>query len=211
MSNEFNDNGVYLPLDFSKDINSFQSDLENSPWIPKEGDREGMDSSKSDLNLETWENGVMSQSRMSGSPQNREADPVKITPELIKQLELAGIDPSILTSLDIRNSGNNNGNNSANNSGNINFTGIVVLNLDGSEGLDALVSKFSDLLVPKQVSIAADPNTATEADLGTGIKPTNFTITRTGDTTKPLTVDYTMSGKATNEIDFQKLPGSIWM
>jgi hypothetical protein len=207
MNNEFNnDNGVFLPLDFSKDITSFQSDLENSPWIPKESDRNGMDNSVKELNVERWENGVMTQSKMS-APNNRAAEAPKITPELIKQLELAGIDPSILTNLDVRNSGNNNGNNSANNSGNINFTGIVVLNLDGSEGLDQIISKFTDLLVPKQVSIVADPATATEADMGGN--PTNFTITRTGDTTKPLTVKYTTSGKAIDGIDFQKLPGTV--
>jgi hypothetical protein len=207
MNSEINDNGAFIPLDFSKDINSFQSDLENSPWIPKEGDRDGMDSSTKDLNVERWENGVMTQSTIPGSPKNREAEAPKITPELLEQLELAGIDPSILTSLDIRNSGNNNGNNSANNSGNINFTGIVVLNLDGSEGLDQIINKFTDLLVPKQVSIVADPTTATEADMGGN--PTNFTITRTGDTTKPLTVKYNTSGKAIDGIDFQKLPGTI--
>jgi hypothetical protein len=206
MNNEVNDNGVFLPLDFSKGIDSFQSDLENSPWIPKESDRNGMDNSLKDLNVERWENGVMTQSKMS-APNDRETEAPKITPELIKQLELAGIDPSILTSLEVRNSGNNNGNNSANNSGNINFTGIVVLNLEGSEGLDQIISKFTDLLVPKQVSIVADPATATEADMGGN--PTNFTITRTGDTTKPLTVRYTTSGKAIDGIDFQKLPGTI--
>jgi hypothetical protein len=202
MNNEFNDNSVFQPLELGNNIHDFQAILENSPWMPKEGDRGGMENSPH-LNVERWENGIMTQSRMPGLPQHRQAVPAKITPELLKQLELAGIDPSILTSLDVRNSGNN----SANNSGNINFTGIVVLNLDGSEGLDALISKFTDLLVPKQVSIAADPSTATEADMSGN--PTNFTITRTGDTTKPLTVNYTMSGKAINEIDFQKLPGTI--
>ncbi len=59
------------------------------------------------------------------------------------------------------------------------------------------------LEIPTEVSVtAADPD-ASEAgpDIGT------FTITRTGDTSAALSVNYTLSGTASNGVDYVTLPG----
>jgi hypothetical protein len=42
-----------------------------------------------------------------------------------------------------------------------------------------------------------------------GNDPGAFTVTRTGDTTNPLTVNYTLSGTATNGVDYSSLPLSV--
>jgi Calx-beta domain len=49
--------------------------------------------------------------------------------------------------------------------------------------------------------------TATNAALGGA--PGQFTLTRLGDTNIPLTVSYTMSGTASNGVDYVLLPGSV--
>lgn len=48
-------------------------------------------------------------------------------------------------------------------------------------------------------------------DLGSevGPDPAAFTISRTGDTTDPLSVSYTMAGSATNGVDYAALSGSV--
>ncbi|HXU79412.1 MAG TPA: Calx-beta domain-containing protein [Methylomirabilota bacterium] len=56
------------------------------------------------------------------------------------------------------------------------------------------------------VTVVTNDDTATESPPGdTG----SFTITRTGDTTNPLTVNYRMSGSASNNVDYVNLPGSV--
>jgi uncharacterized protein (DUF1800 family) len=42
-----------------------------------------------------------------------------------------------------------------------------------------------------------------------GSSPGAFTVTRTGDDTQPLTVNYVVSGTAVNGVDYQGLPGSV--
>lgn len=54
------------------------------------------------------------------------------------------------------------------------------------------------------VTITATDNAASEAGPDNG----TFTVTRTGDTSSPLTVDYSISGDATNGVDYDTLPGS---
>ncbi len=51
------------------------------------------------------------------------------------------------------------------------------------------------------VSITAPDPTASEAGLSTGV----FKISRSGNTSKPLTVKYTITGTATSNQDYQKL------
>ena len=78
----------------------------------------------------------------------------------------------------------------------------------GSTGV-ALVEVY-DITAPSStgadaVSIAAtDPNADTS-----GANPGTVTVTRTGDTSSPLTVSYTVGGSAVNGIDYQGLPGSV--
>ena len=55
------------------------------------------------------------------------------------------------------------------------------------------------------VSIVATDAVAAEAGLDTG----TFTVSRDGITTAPLTVNYTVSGTATNGVDYQLLSGSL--
>jgi len=55
------------------------------------------------------------------------------------------------------------------------------------------------------VTLAATDNLAGEAGPETG----TFTVTRTGPTAAPLTVNYTISGSATNGVDYQTLSGSV--
>jgi hypothetical protein len=57
---------------------------------------------------------------------------------------------------------------------------------------------FSVVRPATSVSVATTDDSASEAGTDTGI----FTIFRTGDTTDPLTVNYTLSGTATNGIDY---------
>jgi hypothetical protein len=55
------------------------------------------------------------------------------------------------------------------------------------------------------VSIVATDATATEA----GLTPGLFTVTRTGSTSAPLTVSYTVAGTATAGNDYTALPGTV--
>jgi uncharacterized protein (DUF1800 family) len=58
---------------------------------------------------------------------------------------------------------------------------------------------------PDVVTIAAtDPSADTS-----GANPGAFTVTRTGDSTEPLTVSYAVSGSAVDGIDYQGLPGTV--
>ncbi|MDB6124185.1 MAG: Calx-beta domain protein [Pedosphaera sp.] len=59
-----------------------------------------------------------------------------------------------------------------------------------------------------QVSVTATDATATEATPDTTDRG-QFTITRTGDISGSLTVNYTMGGTATNGVDYVTLPGSV--
>jgi uncharacterized protein (DUF1800 family) len=79
---------------------------------------------------------------------------------------------------------------------------------NGSTGV-ALVEVYDitapSSIGPDAVSIAAtDPNADTS-----GANPGTITVTRTGDTSGPLTVNYTVGGSAVNGIDYQGLPGSV--
>jgi hypothetical protein len=58
---------------------------------------------------------------------------------------------------------------------------------------------------PPVVGINATDDSAAEAGSATG----TFTITRSGDLTGPLTVNYTISGSATNGTDYASLSGSV--
>jgi hypothetical protein len=57
------------------------------------------------------------------------------------------------------------------------------------------------------VNLAVTEAEARESGTNNGIKPGRFTLTRTGDLNSELTVDYTISGTATNGIDYQRLSG----
>lgn len=93
---------------------------------------------------------------------------------------------------------------------------IIKRILDGVDPLPSLVGKtatggrlnlFKALGGPvalPEISIAATDATAAE----TGTDPAAFTLTRTGATTAPLTVLYTVAGTATNGVDYGALVGT---
>jgi hypothetical protein len=64
-------------------------------------------------------------------------------------------------------------------------------------------------LTPSTVSITATDAEAAEAANGQTANPGQFTLTRTGNVSTPLTVKYTTSGTATNGSDYNNLSGSI--
>jgi Calx-beta domain/Beta-propeller repeat len=97
-------------------------------------------------------------------------------------------------------------------SGNVYLTGYTYGDLAGKNAgdgsYDAWVAKINSLPQPT-VSIATTDADAAETASGQTTNSGAFTITRTGDTTNPLTVNYSVDGKATNNEDYQKLIGSI--
>ncbi|MCL1470541.1 FG-GAP-like repeat-containing protein [Argonema antarcticum] len=62
---------------------------------------------------------------------------------------------------------------------------------------------------PSTVSITTTDAEAAEAANGQTANPGQFSLTRTGNLSTPLTVKYTTSGTATNSTDYNNLPGSI--
>jgi hypothetical protein len=69
----------------------------------------------------------------------------------------------------------------------------------------ATVTLTSDQVGTQTVSLAATDSVATEAGLTTG----TFTFTRTGNTTVPLTVTYTVGGTATPGADYAALGTTV--
>src|SRR5690606_34497708 len=60
---------------------------------------------------------------------------------------------------------------------------------------------------PPTVSVVATDAAAGEST--SAANPGAFTFTRTGDTSLPLTVNYTVGGSATNGSDYELLSGSV--
>ncbi|MDB9467245.1 Calx-beta domain-containing protein, partial [Dolichospermum circinale CS-539/09] len=59
------------------------------------------------------------------------------------------------------------------------------------------------------ITLAATDSNAGETATGVTPNPGTFTLTRTGDLTQPITVNYTLSGSATNATDYSSLPGTV--
>jgi hypothetical protein len=72
---------------------------------------------------------------------------------------------------------------------------------------DAWVVKLNQPALPKVTIVATDAKAA-ETITGQTSNPGKFTITRTGDTKDPLTVKYTVGGKAVNGTDYTQLTTS---
>jgi hypothetical protein len=62
---------------------------------------------------------------------------------------------------------------------------------------------------PSTITIAASDASAAETITGQTANPGRFTITRTGDVTSALTVNYSIAGTATNGTDYTSLPGTV--
>jgi hypothetical protein len=59
------------------------------------------------------------------------------------------------------------------------------------------------------ITLAATDSDAGETTTGVTANPGTFTLTRTGDLTQAITVNYTLSGSATNGSDYSSLPGTV--
>ncbi|WP_226595183.1 hypothetical protein, partial [Microseira wollei] len=59
------------------------------------------------------------------------------------------------------------------------------------------------------VTITASDANAGETDSGIALNPGQFTFTRTGSTTSPLTVNYAIAGTAGNGSDYSLIDNSI--
>ncbi|MDB9548932.1 beta strand repeat-containing protein, partial [Dolichospermum circinale] len=63
--------------------------------------------------------------------------------------------------------------------------------------------------IPAAITVAATDSDAGETATGITPNPGTFTLTRTGDLTQAITVNYTLSGIATNGADYSSLPGTV--
>ena len=63
--------------------------------------------------------------------------------------------------------------------------------------------------IPAVITVAATDADAGETATGITPNPGTFTLTRTGDLTQAITVNYTLSGSATNGSDYSSLPGTV--
>jgi Subtilase family/Calx-beta domain/SdrD B-like domain/Domain of unknown function (DUF4114)/Bacterial cadherin-like domain len=89
---------------------------------------------------------------------------------------------------------------------NLNFSGDISFNWNGFDGTDyANFPAAANLTINPLPRISIDNNT--DADEAT--TPGKFTLTRTGNTSQALTINYTLGGTATNSIDYQNLSGTI--
>jgi hypothetical protein len=90
---------------------------------------------------------------------------------------------------------------------------VLIVTGTGHRSADSYEGSFSTVLeivytlpdpgLPNVSITATDPTAAEPAD------PGEFTITRTGPTTDPLTVTYTVTGTATAGVDYTALSGSV--
>jgi uncharacterized delta-60 repeat protein len=88
---------------------------------------------------------------------------------------------------------------------NLNFSGNISFNWNGFDGTDyANLPAAANLTINPLPRISIDSSDAAESTT-----PGKFTLTRTGNTTQTLTVNYTVGGTATNNVDYQNLSGTI--
>lgn len=76
---------------------------------------------------------------------------------------------------------------------------IAITSWDGANAAFEVIKPFNE------VSVTATDPIASEAGPDTG----TFTITRTGSTSEPLTVNYTLSGTASNGEDYTEMSGTV--
>jgi len=90
----------------------------------------------------------------------------------------------------------------------------VILTLLGSSTYQIGTSKTATVTILDNdvlptVTIAATDAEAAETNPGQTANPGRFTLTRTGSTANALTVNYTISGTATNGTDYKNLSGTV--
>ncbi len=108
---------------------------------------------------------------------------------------------------------------SIDNQGNIYVTGSTNGSLPGYSnqgGLDNYTVLFdsngnqlSIPAIPAVITVAATDADAGETATGVTPNPGTFTLTRTSDLSKAITVNYTLSGTSTNGTDYTNLPGTV--
>lgn len=82
---------------------------------------------------------------------------------------------------------------------------IQVLPFNGSNSYYTLTVAASPLIPAPVVTLTTTDAAAAEAPIGQLQNPGQFTLTRTGDTSTELTLNYTLSGTAINGIDFNAI------
>jgi RHS repeat-associated protein len=90
------------------------------------------------------------------------------------------------------------------------FYSIATDNIGRTELKTATAETTTQLVsaIPTISIVANDPNAA-ETKIGDTSNPGQFTLTRTGDLTQALTINYTLSGTTNNSTDYQTLPGTV--
>jgi Ca2+-binding RTX toxin-like protein len=86
-----------------------------------------------------------------------------------------------------------------------------LLDADKKSATISLVDDEIEILPPPTISISlvANDSTAGETTTTEPANPGQFTLTRTGDLTQSLAVNYTLTGTATSVSDYQSLPGTV--
>jgi len=84
-------------------------------------------------------------------------------------------------------------------------THTVTLEVIDNDGLTAIDTAVVTVAPPSLVSVVASTSEAREA----GLQPGVFTLTRDGDASAPLTVQYVVGGTAAAGSDYQVLPGTV--
>jgi hypothetical protein len=86
---------------------------------------------------------------------------------------------------------------------------IQVTVTNGQSYVADATTPSTTLTIPAFAPSMVDFGTGSGGTLTPGGTSDGFTVTRSGDTTKPLTVAYTVGGTATPGVDYGQLPGSI--
>lgn len=89
------------------------------------------------------------------------------------------------------------------------LTGTSTVAVNSSAASATVTIADNDTPALATVSIVASDANAAETTSGQAADPGTFTVTRTGSTTAPLTVNYAIGGTATNGTDYTSLSGTV--
>jgi hypothetical protein len=87
-------------------------------------------------------------------------------------------------------------------------TGGATITVTVTDLAGKTLTKTFSVMVPS-VSVTAGKATSAETASGKPVNTGNFVISRTGPTTLPLTVEYAVTGSATNGVDYTTIPSTV--
>ncbi len=90
----------------------------------------------------------------------------------------------------------------------ITLSGSSAYNVDSAKSNATVTIADNDRVLPR-VSIIASDAVAAETRTGQAVNRGQFTISRTGSTSAPLTLSYAVTGSATNGTDYNRLSGTV--